>query len=182
MVASERPSAGWLSSQERSGTTRMWAAAVFRTFTTMKNEALHELPGSIPETQSDSTSPFSANSAPADAAADLTSYLDQLVASGRFCRDTRGGRIFHWRGLSVREVSRVDSLHLTVGPDRRLSTHVDRVSPLAVAKTAGRCRYSPVHVIAHNAAFLASQVGRFLSPRTNRQAGTHRRLAPRWGL
>ncbi len=81
-----------------------------------------------------------------------------LVENGRFMRDTRLGGMFHRGKVSLREVCRKDSLHVSVGPDNRVSVHVDRYSPLAERLRGNRIRYSPVRVLVHNAGMVADLV------------------------
>lgn len=76
--------------------------------------------------------------------------FSDLDASGRFHRDTTVGRLFHPGTVSFREISPVDSLHITVSPDNRVSVHVDSVSPLDV-RPGRRTRYSVVRAVGHNA-------------------------------
>ncbi len=74
--------------------------------------------------------------------ADPDELVRRLETSDRFCRDTRE--------VSFREITRHDSLHVTVRAGREVATHVDRHSPLARCQPGGRCRYSPRRVAAHN--------------------------------
>lgn len=75
--------------------------------------------------------------------------FSELDASGRFHRDSTVGRLFHPGTVSFREKSAVDSLHITVSPENRVSVHVDRVSPLDV-RPGRRVRYSVVRTLGHN--------------------------------
>lgn len=84
-------------------------------------------------------------------------FLADLVASGRFCRDTPLGSILHPRVESLREVTDGDSLHVLVGRDDKISVHVDRFSPVAGSRPDGCCRYSVRAVITHLAAHVAAQ-------------------------
>ncbi|HET7489062.1 MAG TPA: hypothetical protein VFJ85_14120 [Acidimicrobiales bacterium] len=79
-----------------------------------------------------------------------------LVATGRFCRDTRLGGLLHRGSVSLREVSDGDSLHLCV-EGSKVTAHVDHFSPVAGTCPDGRCRYSVRAVIAHVVAYLRSQ-------------------------
>jgi copper chaperone len=83
-------------------------------------------------------------------AQDLAGLVHRLEASDSFCRDTRAGRLYHRKGLSFREISRNDSLHITFRGENEVSAHVDRHSPLALGRCDDRCRYSLVRVAAHN--------------------------------
>lgn len=89
--------------------------------------------------------------------------LADLVASGRFCRDTRLGGIFHPGVGSLREVTEGDSLHVLVGGDDKISVHVDRFSPVAGGRPDGCCRYSVRAVVSHLAAHVAAQARRLAS-------------------
>ena len=77
-----------------------------------------------------------------------------LVETGRFFRDSRLGGMFHPGKVSLREVCRKDSLHVSIGEGNRVSVHVDRYSPLAERMRANRSGYSPVRVVVHNAGVL----------------------------
>ncbi len=81
-----------------------------------------------------------------------------LAESGRFMRDTRLGGMFHRGKVSLREVCRKDSLHVSVSADNRVSVHVDRYSPLAERMRGNHLRYSPVRVLVHNAGVVADVV------------------------
>lgn len=84
-------------------------------------------------------------------------FLQDLVASGRFCRDTRAGGVLHRGAVSYREVSDGDSLHVCVVDDTTVSVHVDHFSPVAGTRDDGCCRYSVWAVVAHLWAYLGSQ-------------------------
>lgn len=84
-----------------------------------------------------------------------------LVATGRFCRDTRLGGLFHRGDVSLREVSDGDSLHLCVD-GARVTAHVDHFSPVAGSCPDGRCRYSVRAVLSHLVAHLRAQVRQLL--------------------
>ncbi|MDQ6910657.1 MAG: HAD-IB family hydrolase [Actinomycetota bacterium] len=94
--------------------------------------------------------------------------VEDLVATGRFHRDTRLGAIFHPGKVSLREISPTDSLHITLGPDNRVSAHVDRHSPLCQARRAGRYRYSPARIAMHNLSGFGANLLRML-PRRRRE-------------
>lgn len=83
-----------------------------------------------------------------------------LVASGRFCRDTRAGAILHRRAVSLREISDGDSLHICLDGDDRVTVHVDHFSPVAGANPDGTCRYSVGAVVAHLVAHVRDQLQR----------------------
>jgi hypothetical protein len=79
--------------------------------------------------------------------------------------------LFHPGKVSFRELAEVDSLHVCIGPDNRISVHVDSVSPV-VRSAAGGSRYSPARVAAHNVAYLAALARRLFSRRSGH--GHHR--------
>ena len=83
-----------------------------------------------------------------------------LVATGRFCRDTPTGAILHRGRVSLREISAGDSLHVCVDGADRVSVHVDRFSPVAGANPDGTCRYSVGAVVAHVVAHVGAQLRR----------------------
>ncbi|HUP68915.1 MAG TPA: hypothetical protein VM142_03765 [Acidimicrobiales bacterium] len=77
-----------------------------------------------------------------------------LEKSGRFRRDTALGGILHRGKVSLREVSRSDSVHVIIDGNR-VSAHVDRVCPLDGGDHE-RTRYSLVRVVAHNLSDVVS--------------------------
>jgi hypothetical protein len=94
---------------------------------------------------------------------DRRRFFADLVASGRFCRDTPVGGILHPGSVSLREISDGDSLHVCVDGDDRVTVHVDHFSPVAGAKADGTCRYSVGAVVAHLVAHVRDQVQRAAS-------------------
>lgn len=94
--------------------------------------------------------------------ADRRRFFAELVESGRFCRDTSLGAIFHRGSVSLREVSDGDSLHVCIDGADRVSVHVDRFSPVAGACPDGTCRYSLGAVLAHVAAHVSAQFRRLV--------------------
>lgn len=93
-------------------------------------------------------------------ATDRPGFLSDLVAGGRFCRDTRLGGILHPGVVSLREVSDGDSLHVLISGEDKISVHVDHFSPVAGGREDGCCTYSVRAVLAHVAAHVADQVRR----------------------
>ena len=91
---------------------------------------------------------------------DQRRFFTDLVASGRFCRDTPIGGILHRGSISLREISPGDGLHVCIDPDNRVSVHVDRLSPVAGGRADGTCRYSLAAVVRHLANHLGSQLAR----------------------
>ncbi len=81
---------------------------------------------------------------------DPDELVRRLDASDCFCRDAKVGRLYHPKEVSFRELTSRDSLHVTFRRDRTVSTHIDRHSPLARRQTGGKCRYSPLRIVAHN--------------------------------
>lgn len=96
------------------------------------------------------------------APADRRRFFAELVESGRFCRDTPLGAIFHRGSMSLREVSDGDSLHVCIDGADRVSVHIDRFSPVAGACPDGSCRYSLGAVLAHVAAHISAQFRRLV--------------------
>ncbi|MGH9280319.1 MAG: hypothetical protein ACRD12_19745 [Acidimicrobiales bacterium] len=94
--------------------------------------------------------------------------LQGLDGHAQFHRDNALGRIFHPGTRSYRQRSALDSVHLAVHPDNRVSVHVDRVSPLVV-RTGRRCRYSVVRALVHNVVAAAEAVGHLAGRRWGRQ-------------
>lgn len=89
-----------------------------------------------------------------------------LERSGRFRRDTTLGGIFHQGKISLREVCRTDSLHITIDGNR-ISAHVDRISPLN-CRPGARSQYSLAAVLAHNLAGLGAELARRIRGRHGR--------------
>ncbi|MBW3556301.1 MAG: hypothetical protein KY454_05085 [Actinobacteria bacterium] len=94
---------------------------------------------------------------------DPVSAFAALESDGRFRRDTGIGRIFHARSLSLREVSRASSLHISI-TGNRISAHVDRFSPLGRG-ARGMARYSLRSIAVHNAAGMAEDLVRLFRGR-----------------
>lgn len=95
-------------------------------------------------------------------AKDKRAFFEELVTSGRFCRDTPLGGILHRGSVSLREISDGDSLHVCIDGADRVSVHVDRFSPVAGGCPDGRCRYSVAAVLAHLVAHVNAQCRRVL--------------------
>jgi hypothetical protein len=53
-------------------------------------------------------------------------FLRDLLATGRFCRDTPGGGLLHRGQISVREIANGPGLHLSLGDNNRIYVHIDR--------------------------------------------------------
>ena len=99
--------------------------------------------------------------------ADPLALARALEASGRFRRDTGLGGIFHRGKLSYRELCDKDSLHVLID-GRRVSAHVDRVSPLS-CRPDGSARYSLGRVLVHNLTGMAADLARLARWRPGRQ-------------
>lgn len=95
-------------------------------------------------------------------ASEKHAFFADLVASGRFCRDTPLGGILHRGSTSLREISDGDSLHVCIDADDRVSVHVDRFSPVAGGCPDGTCHYSVRAVLAHVVAHLTAQMRRLV--------------------
>jgi len=88
--------------------------------------------------------------------------LDTLLATGRFCVDTRAGKILHPGAQALRELSNRESLHVAVYGNR-VRAHLDRFSPLTGRKpNKGHCRYSLPQVAAHVTGRLGARLVREL--------------------
>lgn len=85
-----------------------------------------------------------------------------LVASGRFCRDTPFGGMLHRGSTSLREIAPGESLHVCIDASDRVSVHVDRFSPVAGGRPDGTCRYTVGAVLAHLAVHVAAQLRRLV--------------------
>ena len=89
-------------------------------------------------------------------------FLDAIRDTGRCCTDTPVGRILHPGKVSLREDRLSQSLHIALGDDGRVLAHLDRLSPLGGCRRGETCRYSPLRVLAHNAARLWGDLFRLL--------------------
>jgi hypothetical protein len=82
---------------------------------------------------------------------DRVGFVEALLATGRFCWDSRSGSMLH-RGLtSLRETSpnSNQALHFGIGSGDSVSVHVDQVSPSGGSKPDGRCRYEARRAAGH---------------------------------
>ncbi len=86
----------------------------------------------------------------------------RLTQSNCFCRDSAVGKLYHRKEVSFREISTTDSLHVTIGADGQVKSHIDRRSPLARHQPGGTCRYSPLRVAAHNVSGMAGDLVRLV--------------------
>jgi HAD superfamily hydrolase (TIGR01490 family) len=96
---------------------------------------------------------------------DPAAFVGELEATGRFRRDTRLGGVFHRGKISLREVAPVNSLHITVEGNNRVSAHVDRYSPLAKVQPDEGPRYSLPRIAAHNITGMAAEAARLIPGR-----------------
>lgn len=92
-----------------------------------------------------------------------------LLASGRFHRDSRLGGMFHAGKVSLREDSPRRSLHVSLGQGNRVSVHIDRFSPLAKRRAGAPARYSFLRVVVHNVGILVDYAVLFVSRRFGQQ-------------
>jgi hypothetical protein len=80
-------------------------------------------------------------------AEDPDALVRDLEASGRFRRDTRLGSLYHRGEISLREVSPTDSLHITMGREKRSRPTSTATPPWPItsgSRAAGtRCTASP---------------------------------------
>lgn len=80
---------------------------------------------------------------------DNRAFLQDLLATGRFCRDTPGGGLLHRGQISVREITNGPSLHLSLAGNSRIYVHIDRVSPAIGSTAEGTCRYDRMRSLSH---------------------------------
>ncbi|MGH9182245.1 MAG: hypothetical protein ACRDZ9_00195 [Acidimicrobiales bacterium] len=100
--------------------------------------------------------------------AGVEELFGELEASGRFHRDSRLGGMFHPGKVSFREVTPTDSVHVVI-EGNRVSTHVDRVSPLGIRKSGHPCRYSLPRILLHNLSGMFDHLVLFLRGRLGQQ-------------
>ena len=93
----------------------------------------------------------------------------QLQTTGRFVRDSRLGGVFHAGKVSLREDSPKEGLHVSLGPDNRVSVHIDRFSPLGKHRAGRRRGYSVHRVILHNVGIVVDYVTLFFHRRFGEQ-------------
>ena len=93
---------------------------------------------------------------------DPDAVVDRLLSTGRFCIDTRAGRILHPATRSLRELSNRESLHVSLAGEL-VTAHLDRISPLVRADSGKRqCRYSISRIAAHITGRLGARLVRRL--------------------
>ena len=80
---------------------------------------------------------------------DNRAFLQDLLATGCFCRDTRGGGLLHRGVISVREIANGPGLHLSLGDNNRIYVHIDKVSPAVGTTADGACRYDRARSLSH---------------------------------
>src|SRR2546423_2505449 len=80
---------------------------------------------------------------------DNQAFFEDLVRSGKFCKDTAAGSILHKRVISLREVAAQPGLHLELSPDDRIYVHLDEHSPVGGVKADGTCRYEGAKAAVH---------------------------------
>jgi predicted negative regulator of RcsB-dependent stress response len=80
---------------------------------------------------------------------DNRAFLQDLLATGRFCRDTVGGGLLHRRQISVREIANGPGLHLALADNNRIYVHIDRVCPAVGPTAEGTCRYDRMRSLTH---------------------------------
>ena len=80
---------------------------------------------------------------------DNRAFLQDLLATGRFCRDTLGGGLLHRGQISVREIANGLGLHLSLADNNRIYVHIDRVCPAVGATAEGACRYDRARSLSH---------------------------------
>ena len=80
---------------------------------------------------------------------DNRAFLQDLLATGRFCRDTPGGGLLHRGQISVREIADGAGLHLSLADNNRIYVHIDSVCPAVGAAADGTCRYDRMRSLSH---------------------------------
>lgn len=80
---------------------------------------------------------------------DNRAFVEDLLSTGRFCRDTPRGGLLHPGQTSVREITDGAALHLSLAEDHRIYVHIDRVSPANGSTAEGICRYDRARSLAH---------------------------------
>ncbi|HEU4867656.1 MAG TPA: hypothetical protein VFV09_08015, partial [Actinomycetota bacterium] len=80
---------------------------------------------------------------------DNEAFLRDLVASGRFCRDTPAGGLLHQGAASFREAVGGGGLHLSLSADNRITVHIYDHSPVAGVRSDGGCRYERTKTLEH---------------------------------
>ncbi len=80
---------------------------------------------------------------------DNRAFLDDLLITGRFCRDTPGGGLLHHGQISLREITDGPGLHLSLDDDNRIYVHIDRISPAVGITPDGTCRYDRLRSLQH---------------------------------
>jgi tetratricopeptide (TPR) repeat protein len=82
-------------------------------------------------------------------ARDNRAFLHDLLATGRFCRDTPGAGLLHHGQISVREITNGPGLHLSLADNNRIYVHIDRVCPAVGTTAEGTCRYDRMRSLSH---------------------------------
>lgn len=82
---------------------------------------------------------------------DREGFVSDLLATGRFCEDTRGGGMLHGGLTSLRESSpdANQALHVTVGCRDLLWVHTDSTAPNADSRKDGHCVYDRHQISRH---------------------------------
>lgn len=74
---------------------------------------------------------------------DRLGFVEELLSTGRFCQDSRGGGMLHGGLTSLRESSpdSNQALHFSIGSGDYIWVHTDSVSPNAGSRPDGQCHY-----------------------------------------
>jgi Tfp pilus assembly protein PilF len=80
---------------------------------------------------------------------DNRAFLQDLLTTGHFCRDTPGAGLLHRGQISVREITNGSGLHLSLANDNRIYVHIDRVCPAVGLTAEGTCRYDRMRSLSH---------------------------------
>ncbi len=80
---------------------------------------------------------------------DHLKLFEGLLNSPFFCIDKPEGALLHPGATSIREISSIDSLHLSIGSLNRVTAHLDAISPTKCREPGGYCQYDPIQSQAH---------------------------------
>jgi hypothetical protein len=83
--------------------------------------------------------------------------IDALMATKRFCRAHGLGASQHPGQITLREISKSDSLHISIGPGDKFDAHIDKYSPVTERPDSELCSNFP-------AVAALTHIGRELLP------------------
>jgi len=112
---------------------------------------------------------------------DRVSFVEDLMATGRFCQDSTQGGMLHGGLTSLRESSpdSNQALHLIIGSGDYIWVHTDSVSPNVGTRPDGHCFYDRHRVARHIRRDVLHirrdlQALLYAAPRAARKVGTRR--------